>query len=296
MFRLSSVGLFSLASLLLAPHTCVAEGGDGPAWGYHPEGEEHGGELSPVDWASGYASCGGSSQSPIDLSTYDADASDDCDVKDSAVPLSFSGDCVSFSLEPSHGGLKWGATSSDSCKVHKGETTYSLLQFHMHVMSEHTVDGYQYDAEAHFVHQEDGGDNLLVIGVFLEEQELDDQQKKPNAWMNSVWHSLNHMNETVHVHHPYAALLLKRIAHGDVFNYAGSLTTPPCSEIVDWWVVGTPLKVQAGALDPLNAILEQMEATDDGENARATQSLNGRTVVTYTNGKPGDEGEGSAHY
>ena len=48
------------------------------------------------------------------------------------------------------------------------DKTYSLWQVHNHVPSEHTIDGQHMDGEAHFVHKEDGGDGLLVIGVFLE--------------------------------------------------------------------------------------------------------------------------------
>ena len=51
----------------------------------------------------------------------------------------------------------------------KGEQ-YELLQFHVHVKSEHQFDQRQADAEIHFVHQKKGAkklDDLLVVGVML---------------------------------------------------------------------------------------------------------------------------------
>lgn len=45
---------------------------------------------------------------------------------------------------------------------------YNLLQFHVHLPSEHTLNGNTFDGEAHFVHNRTDGGELLVIGVFLE--------------------------------------------------------------------------------------------------------------------------------
>jgi len=39
----------------------------------------------------------------------------------------------------------------------KNSIWYKLLQFHFHTPSEHSVDGFLYDAEIHFVHQRQTG-------------------------------------------------------------------------------------------------------------------------------------------
>ena len=44
---------------------------------------------------------------------------------------------------------------------------FSLLQFHFHLPSEHTVEGESSPMEVHFVHQAEEGD-LAVIGVFMD--------------------------------------------------------------------------------------------------------------------------------
>ncbi|ETN23579.1 hypothetical protein PPTG_00151 [Phytophthora nicotianae INRA-310] len=41
---------------------------------------------------------------------------------------------------------------------------------------------------------------------------------------------------------PYADLINTKVDANRVYNYPGSLTTPACDEIVDWWVVPTPFR------------------------------------------------------
>lgn len=66
-----------------------------------------------------------------------------------------------------------------------------------------------------------------------------------------------------------------------MFNYAGSLTTPPCSEIVDWWVVKQPVNISTTDLARLQSQLKEIPITDDGKNARPVHLLNGRVVAAY---------------
>lgn len=68
---------------------------------------------------------------------------------------------------------------------------------------------------------------------------------------------------------------------GRVFNYPGSLTTPTCDEVVDWWVVESPLTISTIDLVRLYTYLEKIEITEFGRNARPTQPLNGRKFAIY---------------
>lgn len=54
------------------------------------------------------------------------------------------------------------------------------------------------------------------------------------------------------------------------YTYAGSLTTPPCTEGVDWYVLRTPIVVSS-------AQITQFKTLYSG-NARVAQNLNGRLV------------------
>jgi len=55
-------------------------------------------------------------------------------------------------------------------------------------------------------------------------------------------------------------------------GYDGSLTTPPCTEMINWKVLTTPLKITETQLN----VLKKQFGTDG--NARAIQPLNGRKM------------------
>ncbi|KAF4137373.1 Eukaryotic-type carbonic anhydrase [Phytophthora infestans] len=64
------------------------------------------------------------------------------------------------------------------------------------------------------------------------------------------------------------------------YNYPGSLTTPGCDEIVDWWVVQQPMSISSADFTRLQTQLKELSVTDNGNNARPVLPLNGRTVVS----------------
>ena len=70
-------------------------------------------------------------------------------------------------------------------------------------------------------------------------------------------------------------------ASGGIYNYPGSLTTPGCEENADWWVVRNPIKISSTDYDRLHQDLVEYHITDNGNNARPVQPLNGRTVTRY---------------
>jgi hypothetical protein len=60
------------------------------------------------------------------------------------------------------------------------------------------------------------------------------------------------------------------------YRYAGSVTTPPCSETVKWFVLRTPSVVSQAQVDAFAALLYQ------GNDNRPVQSRNGRGVFKDT--------------
>lgn len=288
--------LIALSLGLTTPLLAAGDGASGAKWGYKTQDDvklplttknpAHQSDsaststaeavLSPANWGQSYPTCNSKRQSPIDIV---APASR-CKVKEPA-PLSFSGDCSSYGLKAFEDTFKWTATNT-TCKVHRGDRTYALLQFHLHMPSEHTLSGKSLDAEAHFVHQEVGGDELLVIGMFLSQtHDSNTQSQDQHPWLDTVWNSVASVNATVQVAHSYADLLSEKMHEGSVFNYAGSLTTPPCTESVDWWVLKTPLFASKTSLETFKSQLATLEATDGGNGARPVQPLHGRQITVY---------------
>jgi carbonic anhydrase len=80
----------------------------------------------------------------------------------------------------------------------------------------------------------------------------------------------------------YSELLESMLTRGHLFNYPGSLTTPGCTEFVDWWVIDKPLKIATEDLTRLQEHFKEFAIYADGKNARPVQPLNGRTITAYT--------------
>ena len=139
--------------------------------------------------------------------------------------------------------------------VLNGET-FKLLQFHFHGKSEHTVDGKRYDMACHMVHQNPKTKQLAVIAVFFKEG-------KKNPILDKIIHNVG---KEIKV--DPQDLLPSDSQH--YFHYVGSLTTPPCSENVQWYLLKQPVE----------ASKEQIEAFRKYyvDNERPVQELNDREI------------------
>lgn len=160
------------------------------------------------------------------------------------------------------------------------EREYSLAQFHMHATSEHALDNYHYDAEIHFVHKNSDTDNLLVTGVFLSAE----PNVEENAFIKNLMNDLETSSDDFDVKESginYADLLNGLVAKSHLFNYNGSLTTPPCSEVVDWWVLNNPILITYDELRTIKNLYADLPATNDAADNRPTQPMNDRQVKYY---------------
>ena len=72
------------------------------------------------------------------------------------------------------------ADNGNTLKI--GNSVYTLVQYHFHVPSEHTLNGKRYDMEVHLVHQNAAG-QTAVVAVFMN---IGDH---PNALVNDVFHN-----------------------------------------------------------------------------------------------------------
>jgi carbonic anhydrase len=112
---------------------------------------------------------------------------------------------------------------------------YELSQFHFHTASEHRVTSRGFDMELHLVHTAADGSNA-VVAVFL--------KRGPDS--GALAPILASLPDDLNTHHPLAApfdpsaFLPASRTH---FRYVGSLTTPPCTEGVEWVVMSEPVTV-----------------------------------------------------
>jgi carbonic anhydrase len=139
--------------------------------------------------------------------------------------------------------------------------TYSLSQFHFHDPSEHHVDGRTYPMEIHLVHQDRKG-HVVVIGLLVE-------TGSPNQSLEDLWAMLPMKAGELGSEHPFNPQdLIPHNSHH--FTYHGSLTTPPCTEGVQWIVLRDPITMSTQQIAQFVSII--------GQNARPVQLLHGRGV------------------
>lgn len=144
-------------------------------------------------------------------------------------------------------------------------TDYSLLQFHFHVDSEHKVNDVFKPLEVHLVHADSSG-NLAVVGVFFE-------VGTENSFLNQFINDLpKQKDETFTNAAIYNANMLLP-SNKNYFTYSGSLTTPPCSEIVSWIVMEQPIEISQQQLDAFKTIMVK--------NNRPVQPLGNREIKRY---------------
>lgn len=102
--------------------------------------------------------------------------------------------------------------------------------------------GSAYPMEMHLVHKNARGE-LAVVGVFM-------QSGKSNKLIEDLWRhlprELNHEKNVRKIEANPAALLS---ANGAYYHFIGSLTTPPCTEGVQWYVLKEPIEVSNGQVE-----------------------------------------------
>jgi carbonic anhydrase len=223
-------------------------------WTYEGRaGAEHWGDLDPD-----YAACKiGREQSPIDIRHAQK------------------GDLPAIQFDYRSGPLKYLVNNGATIRVNYhdapgtgnflvvGGTRYQLTQFHFHRPSEEYVEGKPYPMEVHLMHQSSEG-KVAGVTVFLKSGE-------PSATVQTLW---DHMpmteggeQEIAAVEINPARLLPRSLGY---YFYFGSLTAPPCTEGVAWYVLRTPVDISPAQI----AAFAKLYPHD----VRPIQLLNGRVI------------------
>jgi len=217
------------------------------------------GEHSPENWQNlcdGYSACGGKAQSPINIlttETFSEPTLTQLTVNYESTPVNIinNGHTVQFNV------------SGNNTITLEGKE-YRLLQFHYHAESEHTIDGDHYPLEVHFVNQYSESD-YSVIGVMIDEGKSNElfSEYLPNFPVSKGEFK---SDKVINL----KKLLPKNLNY---YHYNGSLTTPPCSEIVNWYVLKNPVEASKEQIAKFSEILHG--------NFRPVLPLNGRKVFEY---------------
>jgi len=238
----------------------------------------------PAAWQNQFPDCAGTSQSPIDLVGGIAGEFQSLLPKFDNNPLHHAGLTIINNGHAVQVNGFFGALNLPDGK-------YNILQFHFHMPSEHTVDGGSFTGEMHIVTQKEGAtgtDDLAVIGILLQEvraKEMDEQASTELDFFRRL-----HFGKLPAVEEEkklkggvdLAATFAPQLA-GKYYHYQGSLTTPPCSETVHWYVMEKPAHVST------KMVANFKELFPSPMDNRPVQDLNGRTIVSGAIASSDDE-------
>lgn len=245
--------LLRLSAAVLSCLSLAASAAPGPHWTYE-------GAHGPSHWAEldkGFTECAlGHAQSPIDIRdvTPKADAPD-LDFHYQPTPLRLINNGHTVQIDES---------GADTLTI--GGHAYALAQFHFHTPSEERIQGKAYDMVAHLVHKDASG-KLAVVAVLF-------KTGRENGALKTVFDNMpvaagpEHRVEGTQ----FNPADLLPAGHG-YYYFPGSLTTPPCSEGVAWYVLKTPVEASRAQIRQLRALYPH--------NARPVQALYGREVIAH---------------
>ena len=242
--------LTSILGLLVLPTFSAAQESRPPHWSYSGSDDpKHWGKLDPS-----YSACSlGHTESPINIThAKPADLPAlKLDYRAVALNIIDNGHTIEVNYVP-------GSTLT------VGDKTYTLKQFHFHHPSEEHVNGKRFPLAVHLVHSDPDG-HLAVVAVLFEEGTA-------NPLIDALWKNIPSEKEKAQ-DVPAVSVRAQDLLpseHG-YFTFSGSLTTPPCTEGVTWYVLKSHATVSAAQIETFAKIYPK--------NARPIQPTNGRDIL-----------------
>lgn len=225
--------------------------GQGKQWTYA-------GKTGPAKWDTlnkEFAACkDGNNQSPIDIPDASARKGDFPPILFNYKPVPLKIIDIGYSIQVNY--------APGSIATIEG-VPYQLVQFDFHRPGEHKVNGKGRDMEVQLVHRGPGG-KLAIIAIQLE-------AGRDNPVIKTLWsHLPKEKGKEVLVDAVKINAVDLLPNDKGYYAFTGSLTTPPCTEGVTWFVLKSPVPIAAGDLARF--------AKAFPANARPVQPVNGRDI------------------
>jgi len=327
----------SLLMLSEYAHSCVPEAHIGrrrlaATWDY----------VDMSSWSNTYSMCNQPDQSPIDIQTFSATTDRsvcteefDWEVDFTKTTFKLANNGHSLSIKPveetinsilaeleDHDGTKYQTLSYAENTIAKfpnyfkpagsENNAFCLDSAHFHwglsdnTGSEHTVNGYQFPLELHFVHY---SCNRASLGSTLEQYQTElnvldasirgddfhqlgvvgimfDISDEDNPAFDAIFDDAVYDHIKYPAHSGDASTVIKDldlsglipsdIGSAGYYAYEGSLTTPPCTNIVRWHVMNARATISAAQLDKFRGLMMS-------ETTNATLAPNFREVMPTFN-------------
>ncbi|MGH9736425.1 MAG: carbonic anhydrase [Candidatus Acidiferrales bacterium] len=221
-------------------------------WSYEgPTGPQHWAHLDRA-----YSACNGKEQSPIDIRNAKVADLPPLRFRFKNGPLSI--------INNGYTAVRVDYARGNGNVLLVGRDRYELTQFHFHRPSEEYIAGKPFDMVIHFMFQSSDG-KVAGLAVLV-------NAGKPNAAVQKLWKYMpkvagkDHTIPGVYVN-PAALLPLNT----SYYTYMGSISAPPCTEGVKWFVLKRPVEISR---DQINAFAKLYP-----HDVRPPQPLNGRVVL-----------------
>ncbi|EKG21274.1 hypothetical protein MPH_01417 [Macrophomina phaseolina MS6] len=204
------------------------------------------GMTGPLNWhnlAAANTMCNtGTNQSPINI--------------DDSIPLATEAPVIDF---PNVEAAEFENLGSTLEAIVNGTTTvggvdFSLAQFHLHTPSEHRINDEYFPLEMHMVHESAEG-GFVVLGLLF-------QLTEDGSTTDLLTATTSHLSEvaTPGTVTETAALdfapLVKHLTTTPLLNYTGSLTTPPCSEGINFLISQEPLPINVATFNSIKSVMK----------------------------------------
>jgi carbonic anhydrase len=175
-----------------------------------------------------------------------------------------------------------------------------LSQYHFHSPSENTINGMHFPLEMHMVHKRWSNplfaNGTLVVATVVAIMFRLDPADAPNPFVDQILYgplspeqiqkflnsSLSHQFEEEDAPDQFSLMdeVFSVTGTSKYYAFTGSLTTPPCTEGLNWRVLATPLTISRAQLQAFkNALSQRQMGYSRGGDNRDVQPLNGRTVM-----------------
>ena len=170
-----------------------------------------------------------------------------------------------------------------------GAAAYRLQQWHIHAPAEHVVNGQRADLEIHLVHADTHGHTavLAVFADFVAGQRGYGASAATQLLRSVLRAAPDTAGEEADLHRAVSTAVLLGAGHSTrakvskYLAYTGSLTTPPCTGGVQWFLLPQVITIDTTTVEDLHALIGTFPGYDSyPDNNRPVQPLGTRTVAT----------------
>ncbi len=248
----NTISLFLVLILVLScgTETTTHKEPDKTHWSYRGEtGPEHWDEIEKN------SQCSGLFQSPINLVNFSRDQNLN------PLDLQYADSTKINSVINNGHTIKFNFEKGDF--LNHNAKRFDLVQFHFHEPAEHLIEGVRYPLEIHLVHTSKDGD-ICVLGIMAKEGKNSEPFEFLEHFLPLDQQETKLINQSFDIRTTLPV-------NQNYFVYKGSLTTPPCTENVTWFIFKDPISVSEVQVELLKKFMPI-------NNYRNHKSQNGRVI------------------